>query len=224
MVMEKMECTLTSLIECTAVKGIDIQRKLSILHDVSGGLGHLHNLKPCSIHRDLTPNNILLHQGKAKISDLGVSKAMNNTVSDCKMTKVPGTPDFMPPETFEDDPKYGTAVDTFSYAGIVLHTISEKWPTPTAREKYNSEKQKREIVSEVDRRQDYLNKMTEYHGEKLRPLVISCLNDQPELRPDIKKVSIKIEAFKKSLDNHDGFDFVLPTPSNSPVLQVSLHS
>ena len=208
MVMEKMECTLTSLIE--SVRGIDFQRKLSILHDVSKGLQYLHDCNPPIIHRDLTPNNILLHQGETKISDLGVSKAMKNTASGCKMTKVPGTPDYMPPETFEDNPRYDTAVDIFSYAGIILFTIIEEWPTPSAREKKsNSENQKREIVLEVDRRQDYLSKMTEYHGERLKSLVISCLNDEPELRPNIKEVSKEIEAFKES---PDGFD---------PVLQVS---
>ena len=229
MVMEKMECTLTSLIENGAVGDIDLQKKISILHDVSGGLWHLHNLTPPIVHRDLTPSNVLLRQGEAKISDLGVSKAMKTdtttSTSSYILSKVPGTPDFMPPETFEDKPRYGTAVDIFSYAGIVLFTITEEWPTPTARETYNSENQKREIVSEVDRRQKFLNKMAEYHGEKLRPLVMSCLNDKPESRPSIEKVSVEIEAFKKSPDNYKGFDFVPPTalhkPSDGPVLQVS---
>ena len=223
MVMEKMECTLTSLIENAAVRDIDLQKKISILHDVSKGLWHLHYSN--IIHRDLTPNNVLLRQGEAKISDLGVRKAMN-TAGDI-MTKLPGTSYFMPPETFEDDPieRYSTAVDIFSYAGIVLYTITEEWPTPTSREKYNSENQKREIVSEVDRRQKYLNKMTKYHGKELRPLVMSCLNDKPELCPDIKKVSIIIEAIKKSSDKYSGFDFVPPRAQvkllDSPVLEVS---
>ena len=90
------------------------------------------------------------------------------------------------------------------------------------------EKQKREIVSEVERHQDYLNKMTKYLGKWLRPLVVSCLNDKPELHPDIEKVSIKIDSFTKSYDNYNGFDFVPPAAlhiqhksSVSPESQVS---
>ena len=224
MVMEKMECTLTSLIEKAAVGGIDLQRKLSILHDVSRELQYLHNLNPTIIHHDLTPNNILLRQGEVKISDLGVIKVIQNYTSGCIMTKVPGTPHFMPPETFVDNPRYSKAVDIFAYAGIVLYTIIEEWPVPTAREKINIENQKPEIVSEVDRHQEFLNKMTKYHGGKLRPLVISCLNDKPELRPDIEKVSIEIDILKKSPDNCNTSDVVPPTQhklSDTPESQVS---
>ena len=53
------------------------------------------------IHRDLSPNNILLsYDSVAKISDLGVARVVKagtkNTKS--KLTKAPGTMDFMPPE------------------------------------------------------------------------------------------------------------------------------
>ena len=194
MVMEKMEYNLYSVIEkqMDAVIKLDLRIKLSILHDVSVGLWHLHNQEPPIIHRDLTPKNILLRQGtaqwfEAKISDLGVSKAMQRNT--CEMTKVPGTPDFMPPETFYDNPKYGTAVDIFSYAGIALYTIAEQWPTPTAKISVGPE-----IVSEVERRQEFLNKME--FGE-LKSLVISCLNDNPDFRPAISEVSTRIKCLKE---------------------------
>ena len=216
MVMEKMECSLRSLVEKQddAAMKIDLRLKLSILHDVAGGLWHLHNQVPPIVHRDLTPNNILLRRGtqgeghcfEAKISDLGVSKVLENT---CKMTKTPGTPDFMPPETFLDNPKYGTPVDIFSYAGVVLYTIVEEWPTPTAREKVTN--QVTEIVSEVTRRQQYLIKMNKF--EELKSLVISCLNDHPGCRPAISEVSAMIEVVS---DNYPTI-----TEQNCPPLQVS---
>ena len=207
MVMEKMDCSLRFLIDRQKDDDkhfrVDLRAKLAILHDVSVGLWHLHNQEPPVIHRDLTPNNVLLRRGthcfEAKISDLGVSKVIKNTNSGCKMTQVPGTPDFMPPETFYDNPKYGKEVDIFSYAGIVLYAIVEQWPTPKAREKLNSENHKTEIVSEVERRQEYLSKMTGI-GEKLKPLVISCLDDDPTRRPDIPKVSTVIKTFKENSD------------------------
>ena len=69
--------------------------KLSILVDVSRGLWYLHSHNPPVIHRDLSPNNVLLtSQFVAKISDLGVAKVIE---ADSKKTKTraPGTVDFI---------------------------------------------------------------------------------------------------------------------------------
>ena len=233
MVMEKMECSLYSLIkkQNDAVVKIDLRMKLSILHDVAVGLWHLHNQEPPIIHRDLTPNNILIRQGtrggahcfEAKISDLGVSRMMKNTDSACKMTRVPGTPDFMPPETFDEDPEYDTAVDIFSYGGIMLCTLVEEWPTPTAREKVALGDRERKIISEVERRQKYLNKIKE-SGE-LKLLIIKCLNDDPKWRPAIPEVSNTIERFKEASGTYGRFnDPLLPISSTVTIQQVSLRN
>ena len=198
MVMEKMQYSLRSLIS-ERQEVLEVRLKLAILHDVTLGLQYLHERDPPVIHRDLTPNNVLVkfqgnHSVDAKISDLGVSKVIRNTNSGRKMTQIPGTPDFMPPETFDDNPQYGTAVDIFSYAGVMLYTIVEQWPRPKAREKYNQETRIRELVSEVERRQEYLNNTWEL-VEGLKPLVKSCLDDDPRYRPAIQEVSAKIDAF-----------------------------
>ena len=118
MVMEMMACNLTSFVE--KHKNIPVNIKYSIVNDVSLGLCYLHNHDPPIVHRDLSPNNILLisHHG-AKISDLGVAKVIK---ADAKktMTKVPGTVDFMPPEALSTRPTYGHGppMDVFSFAGI----------------------------------------------------------------------------------------------------------
>lgn len=232
MVMEKMQYSLRSLIEGQEDSGkrlhIDLRIKVSILHDVAKGLCYLHSDQdPPIIHRDLTPNNILLsHKFEAKISDLGVSKVMKNTGYDSEMTKAPGTPSFMPPETFDDNPKYDTAVDIFSYAGVTMYTITEQWPTPTSRERINPQNHKREIIPEVERRQDYLNKMTG-SATKLKPLVQQCLDDEPRSRPKISHIIAAIGAFNKDISTCDKSQILLPAPSvskhKSPHRQVSLY-
>ena len=57
MVMELMDMSLTSFIEKNKSK-IATKTKLSILHDVSLGLSHLHGRRPAVIHRDLSSNNV----------------------------------------------------------------------------------------------------------------------------------------------------------------------
>ena len=98
----------------------------------------------------------------------------------------------------------------------MLYTIVEEWPTPTAREKVNSENQKREIVSEVDRRQKYLTMMAKHHAGMLEPLVKSCLNDKPELRPTISEVSTEIKKVREDLNKYTGWESV---PLTTPVIQ-----
>ena len=70
MVMEMMFTSLTSFVEKQESK-IAINTKLSILHDVSLGLSHLHGRHLAVIHCDLSSNNVLLTSHLvAKISDL----------------------------------------------------------------------------------------------------------------------------------------------------------
>jgi len=201
LVMEMMADSLTSL---EKYQKIPVHLKFSIVHNVSLGLCYLHNHNPPIVHRDLSPNNILLTtQLVAKISDLGVAKVIRAD-SRKVMTKVPGTIDFMPPECFKTNPIYGTPMDVFSFAGIVLHTFNQQWPTPLEQVQFDPETRKRVALSEVERRQHYLDKMTG-EGEVLRPLVKECLDDDPAVRPIIAIICKRIQSdnilSKESLKN-----------------------
>jgi len=191
MVMEMMAESLSSFVE--KYQNIPVHLKFSIIRGVSLGLCYLHSHDPPIIHRDLSPNNILLTtQLVAKISDLGVAKVIRAD-SNGKMTKVPGTVDFMPPECFTANPIYGTPMDVFSFAGIVLHTFNQQWPTPSQQVQFDPQTRKRAALSEVERRQQYLDKMSG-EGEVLRPLVEECLDDDPAVRPTIATVCKRIQS------------------------------
>jgi len=111
MVMEIMADSLTSLVD--KHEKIPVYIKFSIVHDVSLGLCYLHNHNPPIVHRDLSPNNVLLTAHHvAKISDLGVAKVIKAD-SRKTMTIAPGTVDFMPPETLYESPVYGPPMDVF---------------------------------------------------------------------------------------------------------------
>ena len=197
LVMELMDTNLTSFIERNQYK-IAVETKLSILHDVSLGLSHLHALNPAVFHRDLSSNNILLSSNLvAKISDLGTAKMIRADSKQIKsrLTKAPGTEIFMPPEALEDDPVYGTPVDVFSFGGIALHLFSEEWPTPSGAKKRDPTTNKLLALSEAQRRQCYLDAMT-VEGAALKEIVMKCLDDDPDRRPPIKEVSRMIESLK----------------------------
>jgi len=202
--MEKMSYSLRQLVE--KYSNLPLNVKLNILNEVCLGLRYLHTRNPPIVHRDLTPNNILLSSFlEAKISDLGVAKALQATATQT-MTIAPGTTDFMPPESLADHPMYGLPLDMFSYGGVILFTVTEMWPKPTSWVQFDPETGNRSVHTEVQRRQQYLQKMTG-NATDLKPLVISCLDDNPKLRPSVTEVSITIKAVKEScsqLSGHDG--------------------
>ena len=158
---------------------------------------------------NLTPNNILLGSHlEAKITDLGVAKVMQ-VDNKSSMTKIPGTPDFMPPEALTKRPVYGPPLDVFSYGGVVLNVITQQWPEPTDREQLNTYTRKYELVSEVARRQNYLNMFTE-STTSLKPLVMACLHDDCRHRPEIGQVSAEIKRVKDVCSQQIGRDGMSP--------------
>ena len=110
-------------------------------------------------------------------------------------TKVPGTMDYMPPEVFVDKPQYSISLDVFSFGGIMLHAVNGKWPKPTALTAFDPVTCLVRGFSEVERRQEHLNKMTG-EAEVLRPLVEACLHNDPVKRPSIVELSEKIKPLK----------------------------
>ena len=193
MVMEMMADSLTSFVK--KHEKIPVHIKYSIVHDVSLGLCYLHNHNPPIVHRDLSPNNVsLTAHHVAKISDLGVAKVIKAD-SRKTMTKAPGTVDFMPPESLANSPVYGPPMDVFSFGGIILHTFTQQWPRPTEQVQFDSKTRRKVALMEVERRQQYLDKMIR-EAEQLKPLVEKCLDDDPAERPTISIVCETIQAKK----------------------------
>ena len=206
MVMEKMQYSLRGLVEKYA--NIPLNVKLSILDEVCLGLRYLHSRNPPIVHRDLTPNNILLsYRLEAKITDLGVVKVMKSD-NEKTLTKLPGTPDFMPPEATSARPTYGPSLDVFSYGGVILNVTTQLWPYPTDLVEFNPDTGRRELVSEVRRRQKYLDEM-DGDAANLKSLAVDCLNDNPKSRPPVAVVSTRIKEVKDACSqksDHDGMN------------------
>ena len=213
MVMEMMADSLTSFVD--KYEKIPVHIKYSIVYDVSLGLCYLHNHDPPIVHRDLSPNNVLLTAHHvAKISDLGVAKVIKAD-SRKTMTKAPGTVDFMPPEALDDTPEYGPPMDVFSFAGIILHTFNQQWPSPSKNIKFDPKTRKMLALSEVERRQQYLDKMIG-EAEVLRPLVEECLDYDPAVRPTIATVCERIQV------NKDAYIKESPQDVITVLIQVEL--
>ena len=205
MVMEMMADSLTSFVD--KHEKVPVHIKYSIVHDVSLGLCYLHNHDPPIVHRDLSPNNVLLTAHHvAKISDLGVAKVIKAD-SRKTMTKAPGTVDFMPPEALNNTPEYGPPMDVFSFAGIILHTFNQQWPRPIEAIQFDPKTRNKVALLEVVRRRQYLDKMIG-EAELLRPLVEECLDDDPAVRPTIATVCERIQVSKDTYMKESSQDVI----------------
>jgi len=134
----------------------------------------------------LTLNILLTTHHVAKISNFGTDQLMK-AGSRKMMTMAPGTDDFMPPESLTVNPEYGRPMDIFSFAGIILYVFNQIWPHPSDQMQFDTKTRKLLALTEVERRQPYLDKM-KGEAEVLRPLVEECLDDYPSVRPNIAAV------------------------------------
>ena len=195
LVMERLHCSLTSLLEGNPV--VPIGTKLSIIADVALGLRYLHTRNPPIVHRDLSSNNVLLSKGmEGKIGDLGTARLVDPR-RQSRMTKAPGTIDFMPPEALQDvtNIRYGKELDVFSFGCVMLHTLSYQWPTPSQAVIINPDTG---LVtggrSEVERRSQYFERIDRSRSDVLIPLIERCLSNLPKNRPSIVRVCDQLEG------------------------------
>ena len=209
LVMERLHCSLSNLLEQNPV--LPIESKLSIIHDVALGLRYLHTRTPVIIHRDLSSNNVLISKGmEGKIGDLGTAR-LADPRKQSRMTKAPGTVDFMPPEALAADEniKYERELDVFSFGCVMLHTLSHQWPTPSEPVVTDPVTFKMIARSEVERRSSYFDKIDKKRLSMLIPLIKSCLNNIPKKRPSIVQVCSQLEGLVDKNNSSDGINFLL---------------
>ena len=175
LVMERLHCSLTNLLEQNPV--LPMETKLSIIHDMALGLRYLHTRTPITIHRDLSSNNVLISKGmEGKIGDLGTARLVDPT-RQSQMTKAPGTVDFMPPESLaaSGSVRYERELDVFSFGCVMLHTLSHQWPTPSEPVVIDPVTSEVKSCTEIERRSSYFDKIDKTKSDMLISLIKTVL-------------------------------------------------
>ncbi|KAJ6250090.1 kp78a-related [Anaeramoeba flamelloides] len=146
----------------------------SIFKQIVKGVGYCHNLK--IVHRDLKLENILIDKNfQIKIIDFGLSNFIENK-SQLLQTYC-GSPSYTSPEILQRIEYDGTKSDVWSLGVILYALFVGKLP-------FNSENPRRLYEKIITC--SYL--MPIYLSKEASSLIRSCLDLQPEKRPDLTQI------------------------------------
>ena len=186
-VTEKMGCTLYEFVKERPREEIPLAVKINVLYQVVQGLAYLHDQHPPVVHRDLSPNNILIKMDSmtAKLSDFGVARMFRSQDVGTR-TSIPGTEHFMPPETFpganiEGSRGHEDRIDVFSFGCIIICVVTHQWPFPISQ--VRQEQGQLVVRTEVERREHFLSQFDSEEQKCFLAVVHKCLEYEPSERP-----------------------------------------
>ncbi|KAG5250051.1 G-type lectin S-receptor serine/threonine-protein kinase [Salix suchowensis] len=175
-------------------------RRMQIALGVARGLLYLH--EECSsqiIHCDIKPQNILLDESfNARISDFGLAKLLKTEQSKTT-TAIRGTKGYVAPEWFKNLP-VTTKVDTYSFGILLLELVCcRKNYEINAREEHQilledwacdcfKEGKLNLLVEEDEEAMEDMKRV-----ERFVMVAIWCIQEDPSLRPAMKKVVQMLE-------------------------------
>ena len=189
LVMERMRENLREFVERNR-NDLSHQKQLEVCLAIARGLRFLHTHTPPIVHRDLTDKNVMLGKdGLVKIGDLGQSRLKANN-AEYFNTAQPGAIPFMPPEAMQEQSHYNEKLDIFSLGVLMLEVATQQPP----RVRLVGIGRDKEIV----RRREDLSKLEEDHP--LKPLILSCLEDDPNERLDIVTVHTQLQAIVEGVE------------------------
>ena len=217
LVMERLVTSLYEYLLNSDNTNLDLTAKVSILRGIAKGLVYLHNQTPAIIHRDLTAKNVLLDSKSVpKIGDFGNSQIFDIDPSSAQgtMTNVPGTLLYMPPEACDEDARYNTKLDIFSYGHLALFTATQVFPCsllPTtyySKDLLSKDGGKRQLLArtEVERRKKYFDMLGDRHP--LTNLIKKCLDNDPEERPEAAAIKIQLKKLRQTLRSNPASKFL----------------
>lgn len=101
---------------------LEIDRAISIVKDICGGLEYAHRLGV--VHRDIKSSNILIDKdGTPKITDFGLAKCMDSITVITRTGSLLGTPSYMSPEQAKGQlGRIGPRSDIYSL-GVVFYKM-----------------------------------------------------------------------------------------------------
>jgi serine/threonine-protein kinase len=107
---------------------LPIDEAIGIARSVAAALDYAHRHQV--VHRDVKPENILLHEGEAMVADFGVARAIRAAGSDRGTDPgvAIGTPEYMSPEQASADRDLDGRSDLYSLGCVLFEMLAGKTP------------------------------------------------------------------------------------------------
>jgi hypothetical protein len=107
---------------------LSVEEAVSITRQIAGALEHAH--QHGIIHRDVKPENILLHEGEAMLADFGIALAVKEAGGP-RLTETGlslGTPQYMSPEQATAEKTLDARSDVYSLGAVLYEMLAGEPP------------------------------------------------------------------------------------------------
>lgn len=206
LLMELVDESLTKFLERRLSQGglVPYYKQVNLAHDICMALAFLHSNS--IVHRDLSSNNILVvAESKAKVTDFGMSRLVENNPRVTPLTQCPGCLVYMAPEALRTPPSYSDKLDVFSMGVCTIQIINCKFPRPGNAKRIVEDPRHGTIevpIPERERRKDDIGSIHE--DNPLLGTALDCLADSESNRPssvDLCHRMIYYKSCEKYLDS-----------------------
>jgi tetratricopeptide (TPR) repeat protein/tRNA A-37 threonylcarbamoyl transferase component Bud32 len=108
---------------------LPVQEATRLLAEITDALAHAH--RRGVVHRDIKPDNVMLSERHALVTDFGVAKAVSEAGSKHEVTSVGialGTPTYMAPEQASADPSLDHRADLYAIGCMAYEMLTGRPP------------------------------------------------------------------------------------------------
>ncbi|RGB42884.1 kinase-like domain-containing protein [Rhizophagus diaphanus] len=176
-------------------KTFTLKRKIKIFSAIANGLASLHenNL----LHKDFHIGNILMSQGQAVISDLGLCQPPNEEYKEGEKNKVYGVLPYVAPEVLKGK-EYSKASDIYGFGIIMIEVLSELPP-------YHNRAHNSELAFEICKGER--PQIPRETPQVLKEIILRCIDSNPENRPTAKELKEIFHHWKELLSKNTKIKF-----------------
>ncbi len=193
---------------------LPIEDAVRLLTQIASALAYAH--KNGVVHRDIKPDNVLLSENIAVVTDFGIAKAVSvaKAREGTALTSdgsTLGTPAYMAPEQVVADPSIDHRADIYSF-GVVAYEMLTNTPL------FATRGQQALMAAHAVKIPEPIQNRRPSIPAPLAQLVMQCLEKQRSDRPQTaQEVMRKLATWDDSSDSHTTFT----APSLTPVSPVA---
>ena len=142
---------------------------IRLLAEIGGALAYLHEQIPPVLHREISPENIIISDdGHYLLADYGRSDTVRTILLQGTSRVQDYNPDYCPPEYLRSNPIFSTQGDIYSLGILVAEVVMGKRPISTQKPDW--------IIKLLAEKPAHISNTT-------WEMICRCMNSDPELRP-----------------------------------------